>query len=77
MLLADRKGTELRVAGFDRLVQRLLGGFSACDYMSLKTDEKRYQALSALHNQKVRVNVRKTTKRGYDNYSVSSLEVIE
>ncbi|MEG7523861.1 MAG: hypothetical protein M3H12_12305, partial [Chromatiales bacterium] len=48
ILLRDREDTELWVTAFDRVAQEALRGFSANDYMSLKSDEDRYQALSVL-----------------------------
>ncbi|RLJ22841.1 hypothetical protein DJ031_00165 [bacterium endosymbiont of Escarpia laminata] len=76
LLFADHKGNEVWATGFDQLVQEVVGGMTASDYMSLKSGDERYQSLNVLRGKQARVTIRKTTKGDYRNYTVIALEII-
>ena len=51
-------------------------GFTANEYMTMKTDAERYAALDILRGAQVMVTIRKREAGQYVNYTVSDLEVV-
>ena len=51
-------------------------GYTANDYMNMKTDAERYAALDMLRGAQVMVTIRKRVAGQYVNYTVSDLEVV-
>ena len=75
ILLQDAIGSEVWATLFnDKAVQVL--GFTANDYMNMKSDAERYAALDMLRGARVMTTIRKRVAGQYVNYTVSDLEVV-
>ena len=51
-------------------------GYTANDYMNMKSDAERYAALDMLRGAQVMVTIRKREAGQYVNYTVTDLEVV-
>ena len=75
ILLQDAIGSEVWATLFNVKAVQVLG-FTANEYMTMKTDAERYAALDILRGAKVMVTIRKREAGQYVNYTVSDLEVV-
>ena len=75
LLMIDSICSECWCTCFDENAVKILG-FTANDYVSLKTDEERYEPMSMLRGSQVMVVIRKRMTKGYVNYNVAEIDVI-
>ena len=75
ILLQDAIGSEVWATLFNAKAVQVLG-YTANDYMNMKTDAERYAALDMLRGAQVMVTIRKRVAGQYVNYTVSDLEVV-
>ena len=75
ILLQDAIGSEVWATLFNAKAVQVLG-FTANDYMNMKSDAERYAALDMLRGAQVMVTIRKRVAGQYVNYTVSDLEVV-
>ena len=75
LLMIDSNGSECWCTCFDENAVKILG-FTANDYVSMKTDEERYEAMSMLRGSQVMVTIRKRVTKEYVNYNVAEIDVI-
>ena len=75
ILLQDAIGSEVWATLFNVKAVQVLG-FTANEYMTMKTDAERYAALDILRGAQVMVTIRKREAGQYVNYTVSDLEVV-
>ena len=75
ILLQDAIGSEVWATLFNAKAIQVVG-YTANDYMNMKTDAERYAALDMLRGVQVMVTIRKRVAGQYVNYTVSDLEVV-
>ena len=75
LLLIDINGSECRCTCFDENAVKIIG-FTANDYVALKTDEERYESMSMLRGSQVMVTIRKRVTNEYVNYNVAEIDVV-
>ena len=75
ILLQDAIGSEVWATLFNAKAVQVLG-YTANDYMNMKSDAERYAALDMLRGAQVMVTIRKRLAGQYVNYTVSDLEVV-
>ena len=75
ILLQYAIGSEVWATLFNAKAVQVLG-YTANDYMNMKTDAERYAALDMLRGAQVMVTIRKRVAGEYVNYTVSDLEVV-
>ena len=75
ILLQDAIGSEVWATLFNAKAVQVLG-FTANDYMNMKSDAERYAALDMLPGAQVMATLRKRVTGQYVNYTVSDLEVV-
>ncbi|MBL3529617.1 MAG: hypothetical protein JMN27_18200 [gamma proteobacterium endosymbiont of Lamellibrachia anaximandri] len=73
LLLIDSNGSECWCTCFDENAVKILG-FTANDYVALKTDEERYESM--LRGSQVMVTIRKRVTKEYVNYNVAEIDVV-
>ena len=75
ILLQDAIGSEVWSTLFDAKAVQILG-YTANDYMNMKSDAERYAALDMLRGAQVMVTLRKRVTGQYVNYTVTDLEIV-
>ena len=75
ILLQDAIGSEVWATVFNAKAVQVLG-YTANDYMNMKSDAERYAALDMLRGAQVMVTIRKRLAGQYVNYTVTDMEVV-
>ena len=75
LLLIDSNGCECWCTCYDENAVKIIG-FTANDYVTLTTDEERYESMSALRGSPVMVTIRKRVTKEYVNYNVAEIDIV-